>query len=846
MKINFRIAKNLFAAAVLIPVLAMFVACKPEPEWVDDPDVDEGGEGEEQEQYEDIKVVDGKVRFYLSEKEGSTRTATNMTGRDWAKSRVYMNSKTYPVQLTDEETPRPYVEVAEAGSYSGTLLTAASDRLHGDSPYADVKLMPSQIYHNAIANIKAFPMYASYSQETGNKLIFNDGFAMIYVRLKGSAKISSVKVENLAGKAIAGIANYIPSKGYFTLSKGLDFAVLNCTNEGDFVQLSTAKQTNFRLIIAPGNYTEGLKISICDSERGAMFVTTEPLNLAAGDVYTVEKDYACEDDLVFYEGFDNFVWGGNAVKGESGFGYSPSAEVMSKTSGAGLQGYEDAFVEVPYNNPGTGFVQPNTWDEVSGKTVATAHMLSESYVKSRNIGDWPYMYRVQEFPGYIGSGVAVSSGRGVLTIPVVSHMKGVGDVAVKIRFALHENYIGGLEMSVKYGGVIKKVTVNGKEIALSPSNSEYRTDSHKISMSVDNSIHIPASATVANQWNDLEVILNGATDGARFTFQNSSTSGTNLGIYLDKIEMRKVMDWKDNSNLRVLLWNIQNGMIVDQHNNYENFVKWVKKYDPDICIWCESESIYKDKSGTSSGNSKYLPDGWANLCTRYGHSYAAVGGNRDNYPQTVTSKYPIKTIKKITDTDDGGKFGAKYVSHGAGHFQIEVHGKKINIVTLHMWPQQYAPGTSAANQEASKAAKEGHYFREYEMQYIVNNTVNLPANANEEYWIFGGDTNSNTRLDDWYTKYSTSDPTRLITHDVVLNQTKLKDVIASRDCYGEKTNVMFRSRIDILYVSPKMFDAITNSTMLLDKWTGPNGSWEYHTSFKDPSDHTPVLVEFKL
>ena len=51
MKINFRIAKNLFAAAVLIPVLAMFVACKPEPEWVDGPDVDEGGEGEEQEQY---------------------------------------------------------------------------------------------------------------------------------------------------------------------------------------------------------------------------------------------------------------------------------------------------------------------------------------------------------------------------------------------------------------------------------------------------------------------------------------------------------------------------------------------------------------------------------------------------------------------------------------------------------------------------------------------------------------------------------------------------------------------------------------------------------------------------
>ena len=700
MKINFRITKKIFAAAVLIPALAMFVACKPEPEWVDGPDVDEGGNDEEQEQYEDIKVVDGKVRFYLSEKEGSTRTALSMTARDWAKSSVMVSGKTYSVQLTDEQTPRPYVEVASASSYSATLLTPTSDKWYGGSPYADIKLPHSQFYQNAISNIKSYPMYASYSKETGNKLIFNDGFAVVFVRLKGTAKITSVKVENLSGKAIAGVANYLPTKGQLTMQKGLDFAVLNCTNNGENVQLSSAKNTNFRVIIAPGNYAEGLKISICDSTHGAMFVTTGPMTLAPGDVYTIEKEYACEDDLAFYEGFDNFVWGGDIMKGEAGFGYSPSAEVMGKTSGAELTGYEEAFVEVPYNNPGTGFVQPNTWDDVSGKTVADAHFLSDSYVKSRNIGDWPYMYRVQEFPGYIGSGVVVSSGRGVLTIPVASNMKGIGDVAVKIRFALHDNYAGALEFSVKYGGVIKKATINGKEISITPTNSQYLFETHKLTMLIDNSFHVPASATVANQWNDLEIILNGATDGAYFTFQNNSTSGSNLGIYIDKIEMRKVMDWRDNSNLRVLLWNVQNGMIADQHNNYDNFVAWVKKYDPDICIWCESESIYKDKSGTSSGSNKYLPDGWSQLCTRYGHTYAAVGGNRDNYPQTVTSKYPIKTVKKITDTDDGGKYGAKYVSHGAGHFQIEVHGKKINIVALHMWPQAYAPGTSSANQSA--------------------------------------------------------------------------------------------------------------------------------------------------
>jgi hypothetical protein len=165
-----------------------------------------------------------------------------------------------------------------------------------------------------------------------------------------------------------------------------------------------------------------------------------------------------------------------------------------------------------------------------------------------------------------------------------------------------------------------------------------------------------------------------------------------------------------------------------------------------------------------------------------------------------------------------------------------------------MWPQTYSYGVSgSAAQEASAAKYEGDTYRQHEMQYIVNQTVNLPANSGEEYWILGGDTNSNSRLDDWYTKYSTSSrPSRLITHDVVLNQTNLKDVIASRDCYGEKGNVMFRSRIDILYASPKMFDCITNSIMLMDDWADTMDPWVWHTAFRDPSDHTPVLVDFKL
>ena len=101
-------------------------------------------------------------------------------------------------------------------------------------------------------------------------------------------------------------------------------------------------------------------------------------------------------------------------------------------------------------------------------------------------------------------------------------------------------------------------------------------------------------------------------------------------------------------------------------------------------------------------------------------------------------------------------------------------------------------------------------------------------------------------MDDWSHHLSTSNPTKLITHDVLLEQTYMKDVLAHRDCYGEKNNVVFRCRIDFIYTSPKLFDCITNSIMMMDSWSGPIKSWEYHSSFSDPSDHTPVYVEFKL
>ena len=388
MKSNFTWMKRFFAALAIVPML-ISVACEPLP---DDSDVQPDEEiAEEYGPYEDISVVNGKVRFYVMEKKNATRTAANMTARDWTKSQVIMNGETYDIAMSDEETPRPYVEVAKASSYNATLITSTSNKWYGESTTEGVMVPHSQIHHNAISNIKSFPMYASYSKSIGNKLIFNDGFAMVMLKLKGTAKISSIKIDNPAGEAISGVSNYVAKAGSYSVQKGMDFVALNCTNKGEFVQLTEDKTTNFRLMVAPGEYPEGLKISICDSEHGAKFISSAALTLEPGQVLSMTQNYACEKDLLFYEGFDNFVWGGDVMKGDKGFGFSPTSATMGENSGLALTGYESAFVEVPYNNPGAGFIQPKVWDEVSGKMVGDVHQLSDSYIASRNLSNWRYL-----------------------------------------------------------------------------------------------------------------------------------------------------------------------------------------------------------------------------------------------------------------------------------------------------------------------------------------------------------------------------------------------------------------------------------------------------------------------
>ena len=66
--------------------------------------------------------------------------------------------------------------------------------------------------------------------------------------------------------------------------------------------------------------------------------------------------------------------------------------------------------------------------------------------------------------------------------------------------------------------------------------------------------------------------------------------------------------WADGRDIKVLYWNIQNGMSSDQGNNYDNFVDYMNGISPDICVWCKAELRYRtDSCGWTAAMSPKSP-----------------------------------------------------------------------------------------------------------------------------------------------------------------------------------------------------------------------------------------------
>lgn len=294
---------------------------------------------------------------------------------------------------------------------------------------------------------------------------------------------------------------------------------------------------------------------------------------------------------------------------------------------------------------------------------------------------------------------------------------------------------------------------------------------------------------------------------------------------------------KNPVKIKLLYWNIQNGMWADQGNNYDNFVKWVRSQKPDICVWCEGQSIYKTNTAENMDKKdRYLTDHWSELAARYGHKYIYVGGHCDNYPQVITSKYPIDNVDRFV-----GNKSDTIVAHGSGWAQVDFGGKQINIVTLHTWPMSFA--YRAKDKVKSKAEHGGDLQRRKEIEYICRHTILTDANAKNDYWMMMGDFNSISIKDNYFYKRNVKD-TCFYVHNYVLEHTPYVDVIAEKHPGTFLTSTQDKTRIDFIYSTPALYKYIKNANIVYDKYTTPVRDEQNLSNFYRPSDHRPIIINF--
>ena len=297
---------------------------------------------------------------------------------------------------------------------------------------------------------------------------------------------------------------------------------------------------------------------------------------------------------------------------------------------------------------------------------------------------------------------------------------------------------------------------------------------------------------------------------------------------------------REDNNMRLLYWNIQNGMWDGQNDNYDGFIEFVKAQAPDICVWCEAQSIWKtDSDEAMEEGDRYLVEHWGELAARYGHQYWGIGGHRDNYPQVITSKYPITYVEKIV-----GEEPDKVVSHGAGWATIKMNGKTVNIVTLHTWPQIYA--YKATDRRASIEENGGDKYRAMEIQYICEHTIGTDPKAEKHMWMMMGDFNARSRVDNDKYGYADND-SRLLVHDYIRTNTPYIDVIKEKYPDEFKPSVGSKSsRIDFVYCTKPLYDRITFADIIWDDYTTPVRDPQGLSNFWRPSDHLPIVVDFDM
>ena len=840
------------------------------------------GGGVEKEQVMPDSPETQRIGFTISTEEVSLRSVVGTGAHSFSpEDRIYFRSSYFAPRVRDDGSVQLDVESAESGNYRLFCLPKGSDywyRAKDGNPMKELVIPYSQIYRQTVDSLAFFPLYGQYSGAGDGQVVFREILSAVGIMLSGHARIASVHLQNNAAPVdvtanMAGVASYDPDKG-FVLSEGVDFVNLNCTDGGQGVSVTEEGKT-FYLVMAPGSYQSGLTLTVTDMDHKGQQFTIPAFDLAAGEVKVFSYAYSPDEDLLFFEHFDNFVWGGNVKGNPVVSSYAPDA--LSAPSAA-RRGIEEAFTTVGVTTPGSAFIQSN-WNKVKDWTVGERASVSQEYIKSRNIADYTYLYRCQEYQGCMSVGVDENRGgfqpKDVLRLD--DSFSGISlDFDICLRYGTEDQFCARLDGS----GIVTSLSVDGVPVALENTLEGNNTYSHTFQNLCTlrrPDIPGPSSERYAEGWHHVHMTMTNMNElSAMGLWGYDSGNSIKHGAFIDNIEIRHAPVQHPQNKLRVLLYNIQNGMWADQGNNFDSFVAFVKRYDPDVCIFCEAQSLWKTGSAEYAGSGSYQlftsKEGrgssavplenaqWRDLAARFGHSYHAVGAYKDDYPQVITSKYPITTIGRISSgKDNAGK--NTNITHGAGHYQVTVGGQTVNYVSLHMWPFKYAPGEG----ESQESSLNGYNFAAREVEAILNASASRTDCG--ENWLIMGDTNSVSPLDgDYYdsigyTRWDQEGYKWVLPHEAFRSGKcgrQLYDMLreGSGSYYTGAGRCMpstsSAARMDIMYGSESMRRRVSGMSLIIhDSWSEISYSAVYDPDSdekhpKIPSDHRPLLIEFDM
>ena len=152
------------------------------------------------------------------------------------------------------------------------------------------------------------------------------------------------------------------------------------------------------------------------------------------------------------------------------------------------------------------------------------------------------------------------------------------------------------------------------------------------------------------------------------------------------------------------------------------------------------------------------------------------------------------------------------------------------MVTIHLRPNPN-DGTST----------DGDNLRLYEIENILQSTVNSSRYSNIDKWVVLGDFNAISRNDAQY--HTPDNGTKYQVHDYISAHTDLVDVMKERYPYCFMYTTSSSRRIDYIYMSPGLYDLVDDAAVMTESWTAPVATGL--SNFYKPSDHRPMLVDLQ-